>query len=353
MLSVAYRGVHLLDLSPANIFRYSQHLKATLFFDCTDLWKTAEKSSCTDILLGRFEKGTSVSRVLNPDRGAFEDQSHFEIYGSTIVATNEPSNPIFESRCLTITMPNKPGEYEDPTPEKGLPLKARLTAWRAKMMGRELPRVDRPVGVDGRLWDISKPLFQLCELICPDVRVSMENVLRDMAGQKFEDKKQTIEGRIVKAISDLVSFEGAFEDEIRVERIQQKLNLGVETRYHVNPQKLGKRLKSLSLRTRKVNGYSHLLINKTELKLLQEQYGLLVESESVGESNDELSMSQVPEDTQEKRVVDSGRELQDSQPHIYKTNTSSAQEDPAIRKVIIGNIPSKKEPVVRWRRQST
>jgi hypothetical protein len=102
-----------------------------------------------------------------------------------------------------------------------------------------------------------------------------------------------------------------------------------------------------------VNGYSHLLINKTELKLLQEQYGLLVESESVGESNDELSMSQVPEDTQEKRVVDSGRELQDSQPHIYKTNTSSAQEDPAIRKVIIGNIPSKKEPVVRWRRQST
>lgn len=54
---ISFRGVHVVDLREANLFRFSQNLKATLFFDLMDLWKKAEKNGAEDILLLRYEKG--------------------------------------------------------------------------------------------------------------------------------------------------------------------------------------------------------------------------------------------------------------------------------------------------------
>jgi hypothetical protein len=261
-------------MNSANIFRYAQNQNATLFLDCTDLWKTAMKAGGEDILLNRFEKGARVSRVQYPERGAFHDQAHYDIFGSTIIATNEAVNPILESRCLSITMPNRPGEYENGTPEMGLPLKERLIAWRARMMGQRLIDM-RPVdGISGRLWDISKPLFQLCELIKPEVKEDMCNVLLGLVDKKAEDKKESIEGQIVAAIKDLAIFMDEVELVIPVEDIRKVVNFGRKEKYQVSPQKLGKRIYSLSLRTKKMQGYAYLCIGKRELDLLVEQYGL-------------------------------------------------------------------------------
>ncbi len=44
IIYVAFRGIHLIDLRETNIFRFSQNLKATLFFDIMDLWKKAEET---------------------------------------------------------------------------------------------------------------------------------------------------------------------------------------------------------------------------------------------------------------------------------------------------------------------
>ncbi len=41
---ISYRGIYLVDLREANLFRFSQNLKATLFFDLMDLWRKAEKN---------------------------------------------------------------------------------------------------------------------------------------------------------------------------------------------------------------------------------------------------------------------------------------------------------------------
>jgi len=58
---VAFRGIHLVELREATIFRYSQNLHGTLFFDLQDISKKAERAGCDDILLLRAEKGRSAA----------------------------------------------------------------------------------------------------------------------------------------------------------------------------------------------------------------------------------------------------------------------------------------------------
>ncbi len=308
-LAVSYRGLHLADIKPANIVRFSQHLGATIFFDVTDLWKSAEKGDGQDILLGRFEKGSNVVRVLNPEKGPFADQTYFDVYGSTIVATNEPANLTFESRCLTITMPNKPGEYENLSPVMGLPLKERLTAFRAKMMDQRLPSIDPIPGISGRLWDISRPLFQLATSIAPGEFDTMKNVILEMAGQKIEDQKESLEGKIVEAIKSLADFEGGPEDIIPVSKIRELANANIFERYHHTPQKIGKKIKSLSIRTKDLDGRSHACITESQLALLVEQYGL----NTATTSSETLQLPTTGDDQGRiykmiEEVVESGRE---------------------------------------------
>jgi hypothetical protein len=99
----------------ANLFRYSENLRSALFFDMMNLWKTAERNQTTNIFLLRYEKGAKVARVLYPEKGPFKDTEYYDVYGPTIMATNEPVHHILDTRCLAISMPNKPGDYANPT----------------------------------------------------------------------------------------------------------------------------------------------------------------------------------------------------------------------------------------------
>lgn len=274
MLSIIYRGTHLIDFRIANILRYADRFNASIFFDCTDIWRTAEKGDGEDILLGRFEKGTSVVRVLHPEKGPFKDQVKFEVFGSTIVATNEPANTTFESRCLMITMPNRPGEYEDSTPEGGLALKERLIAFRARNMTRTLPQIEKIPEISGRLWDISRPLFQVCSLFYPEGTDPMKNLLIEMIGKKVEIKKGTLEGKIIKAISEIVNFDGIEEVTFRFDEITKRINSDMRLHQKYSAQKLGRVVESLSIRTKTIQGYSHVTIGSRELEELKMQYGL-------------------------------------------------------------------------------
>lgn len=282
MLSIMYRGTHLIDFRIANILRYADRFNASMFFDCTDIWRTAGKGDGEDFLLGRFEKGTSVVRVLHPEKGPFRDQVKFEVFGSTIVATNEPANTTFESRCLMITMPNKPGDYEDSTPEGGVALKERLIAFRARNMTRTLPKVEKNQEITGRLRDISRPLFQMCSLFYPEGTEPMKNLLIEMVGKKVEVKKGTLEGKIIKAISEIVNFDGVSEVTFRFDEITKRVNFGIPELQKYSTQKLGRVVESLSIKTKTIQGYSHVTIGQHELEELEMQYGLAIKDSSKG-----------------------------------------------------------------------
>lgn len=349
ILSVSYRGQHLTDIRPANIFRFSQNLGATIFFDVTDLWKSADKADGHDILLGRFEKGCQVVRVLSPDKGPFADQTYFDIYGSTVVATNEPANSTFESRCLTITMPNRPGEYENLSPVMGLPFKERLTAWRARMMDRSLPPIAPIPGISGRLWDISRPLFQLASMIAPDAFEQMKEVILAMAGQKIENLKGSAEGQLIEAIREKADFDGDSVCVIPVSAIRESVNLGKPERFHISSQKLGKRIQSLSIKTKDLNGRSHISITSRELNVLLEQYGLV----------EEQAKNTLPQSTTRSIslgfIGSAGRESVESQPDTGALATERPSQNPTLADVVeSGRQPQEaKEPTphkVGWKK---
>lgn len=332
MLATSYRGLHLVDIRPANVIRFAQHFNATIFFDVTDLWKSAEKGEgAQDILLGRFEKGTQVVRVLNPDKGPIADQEYFDVFGSTIVATNEPANITFESRCLSISMPNKPGRYENLTPAMGLPFRDSLTAFRARMMDKQLPYVEPIPGISGRLWDISEPLFQLAQMIAPIAFEQMKRVLLEMSGQKIEDKKDTIEGQLIAAIAKIARFDGNLPTEIPVEEIRTQLNLGKPVQYQVSPQKVGKRIQSLSIKTKAVNGRSRAVITIQELNRLKEQYGLLAPVLP----EEPLPLATTDEELHETGISE-GRELIESE----TDNTEFPTENDAAERSVSGLVES-------------
>src|SRR5215813_2513536 len=141
---VAMRGLRTETLREANIFRWSEDLGATIFFDVLNLWKKAEREKSEDILLNRFEEGLKAARVLHPEKGRFEDTRYFDVFGATIIATNESVHKILDTRCLTISMPPAKKRFDtEPTPELGLPLRERLLAWRAHRMGHLLPEMPK------------------------------------------------------------------------------------------------------------------------------------------------------------------------------------------------------------------
>jgi hypothetical protein len=273
---VVYRGIHLVELREANLFRYSQDMKATLFFDIMNLWKKAERSGAEDILLLRYEKGAKVARVLYPDKGSFKDMMHYDIFGSTFMATNQPVHKILDTRCISITMPNKPAVYENPTAEKAQPLRERLTAWRARIMDKPLPAVETVEGLNGRLWDISMPLIQICKLVASDKEKTLTDALLSISGQRLEDKKESTEGQIVQHLNDLSpEEENIFDWQIKTSELLEKLNVNRQPEYRLTPQGLGKKLKAMGINTRKVQGYSEILLNRRDFNTLLVEFGII------------------------------------------------------------------------------
>ncbi|MDD2366079.1 MAG: hypothetical protein PHN84_07940 [Desulfuromonadaceae bacterium] len=272
---VAFRGIHLIELREATIFRYSQNLHGTLFLDLLDVSKKAERGGCDDILLLRAEKGAKCCRVQNPDQGPFNDTVYYDIYGPTIIASNEQLHNILETRCLPIIMPNRPGNYENPRPELGIELKERLTVWRAKYLTATLPDLEPIDGISGRLWDITKPMFFINSLLPVDSSILEDSIL-SIAGEKDESRKDSLEGRLVAIIKEITeeSALGRFAEwSIKTGEIRDRFNQGRPIDKYVSPQWIGKRLKSMSFHNRIVHGYSEIKITAQEYALILKQYG--------------------------------------------------------------------------------
>lgn len=295
---VAFRGIHLVELRQATLFRFSERMHGTMFLDLLDVSKKAEKSDCSDILLLRAEKGVPCCRVSHPELGAFDDTEYFDIYGPTIIASNEQLHKILETRCLPIIMPNRPGDYENPRPEFGLEQKERLTAFRAKHLTATFPDIAIIDGIAGRLWDITKPLFYINSLLPIDANILKESILA-IAGEKDETRKDTLEGRlvaIIKEITDEGGLDRFAEWSIKTADIRSKFNQGRPADRLVSPQWIGTRLKSMSFHNRIVHGYSEIKITAPEYALILKQYG-----HNTGELP--TLNSSLPEKVEEARTV--------------------------------------------------
>lgn len=239
---VALRGLRTETLREANIFRWSEDLGATIFFDVLNLWKKAEREKSEDILLNRFERGAKAARVLYPEKGRFEDTRYFDIFGATIIATNESVHKILDTRCLTISMlPAKKRYDTEPTPELGLPLRERLVAWRARQMGKPLPEMKKAFA--GRFGDITTPLLKIVRQVAPGEEQALLALFATMEKGRLNEKSRTLEGDILTA---LLNLQGEVKKgKLPLKRLVEKLNEERTEKEHVTPRFVSPRLRSL------------------------------------------------------------------------------------------------------------
>lgn len=269
---ISYRGIHLPDIREPHLFRLTEYLNATLFFDIKDISGKLEQNKSEDVLLLRFEKGAKVPRVLDYKKGPFEDMKYYDTYGPTIIATNEPLHKILDSRCIPIALQNRPGTYEDPRPEFGHELKERLTAWRARMFSQRLPEINPIEGISGRIWDISKPLIQVCRTVYPEGVEMLIEALREVAVHRTQDRRISIEGEILQVLYEILHREET-EMSIEMHCLTERLNENRESS-KLTPQYIGKRLKAMGIQTKLIHGYSNINIKKEEFDLLCRQHGI-------------------------------------------------------------------------------
>ena len=203
MIYLAWRGVHVESLRDAYIVRMAHNFGASLFFDCMDLWRKAEKQGTEDVLLLRFEKGARVPRVLYPERGPFKDTVYFKMFGPSLIATNKEVNQILSTRAVQINMPSSRRRFDkDIRPQDALELKARLTAFRARHMFSSLPDAKKPT--NGRLGDIMRPLLQIVKLVCPEEEESFKGLLSEIQASRMLEKSGGWEAKIIGSIVGLV-----------------------------------------------------------------------------------------------------------------------------------------------------
>lgn len=295
----SFRGLNLADLRESNLFRFSENLQASLFIDSKDLWKKAVKAGSEDILLLRYEKGAQVPRVLYPEKGPFKDMKYFNIYGPTILATNEAIHHILDTRCIPISMPNVPGGYEKPFKEQAIELRERLVAWRARTIDQPLPKI-RPIpGIIGRLWDITEPLFQVCLLVCPDNWDNLKRVIIEFARGRTQEKQATLAGEIVGILNDLSVPEPVQNWSVELDEIVTHLNKHRPEDKKLTSRYVGQRIKALSLRKTKGGEHSRTIIelSRGELNTLLEQFGFKITDTTVEETFRTFQTSKSEEET--------------------------------------------------------
>lgn len=272
IIYVCYRGLHVESLREAYIFRMSDRFRATFFFDVMSIWQKAEREGSEDILLQRFEKGSTVARVLYPDRGEFKDLHFFDVFGATLIATNEPPNRILETRALTINMPEGSKQFEtDVSPDLALSLKERLTAFRAWLMGRALPEVEKPA--TGRLGDIVKPLLQMILLVNPEGEVRFRKLIGSIAEKRLVEKSETLEAEILKAL--VVLEKDVMNGALSVKTITNYVNSERSDRQKLTPQRIGRLLSALGFsKCRTHTGGSAVIWDLKLIYELMRKYGL-------------------------------------------------------------------------------
>lgn len=269
MSYAAFRGWYTESLREAYIFRMTKYFGGSIFFDVRDIWNKTLKEGSDDILLQRFQKGATIPRVNNPDRGPFEDTDYYPVYGPTVIGTNVAPHLILDSRSISIAMPEASREYaQEITGDMAMSLKPNLVAFKAKYMEAGLPDVEKPSG--GRLGDIMKPLLQVLQAVAPDEEEAFMDVIRDQEGQRLIERSESIEAEVVRAVVELVDL--GDPEWLAVKTITDHLNEHRTERRSLTTGGVGKRLKALGLEKRRVSTGTEIRRDEILLEGLCQKY---------------------------------------------------------------------------------
>lgn len=317
---VAFRGIATETLNEASFFRSSNDLMATIFLDVMNLWRKAEKRGSEDILLQRFERGGKVPRVLWPEKGKFNDTCYYDVFGATVVASNELPREPFLSRCIVINMPESSKQFSNPvTPENGLPLRERLVAFRAKWLtGRPLPSYIRIV--PGRLGDILHPLGVVSEIMGQEARAEFCELSKRLFIERMEDRASSKEARVILAIQEV--SEHLEEEKIGITTVTENYNMDLLDREKRSPESIGRMLRNLGFKRSRLKDGRRAIYNDPKLlKTLNTKYGLGLSTESSSNrGSQQLSEPSYSQDS----IANNPRQFGESSEELLRSSKKAA-----------------------------
>jgi hypothetical protein len=272
--AVMRHGIWLQGIREANLLRAASDRQASIFIDVMDVWKKAEAAGCEDILLGRWERGGTVERVLYPDKGPFEDTVIFNVFsGGTIVATNEEIHRILDTRCLRIDMPLTTKRFSGRVqPEAARPLIERLMAWRAYVLQHGLADADAPA--DGRLGDILRPIKQVLLTVAPDRIGEFGSITDWQTKRRTDDLTNSIEAAIVRALSTVWAQQRS--GQLPLQTALNQVNAGWPADRQKTARWLGGKLRNMGWTIERVGHDNErvIVVNDILLAQLRLRYGL-------------------------------------------------------------------------------
>lgn len=270
LIHLSYRGITLVSLNEAILFRLSQRYHVTLFADIMDVWAKAEKQNATDILLNRFERGGKVVRVVDADKGDFKDVRFYDVYGPTIFATNEPLHKILETRGILATMPKSLSIFMDDVKYQDTEgLKISCLIFRARHISSDFKKVDKPCY--GRLGDIMVPLLSILKTIAPEREQELMDFIKETEGQRKVDKQDTLEGHIYHILCSLTRKREY--GKVTVADVVGKINETRQEKEKVSSGKVGRRLKAMGFKMDRDANARGYLITEEVMNTLASEYG--------------------------------------------------------------------------------
>ena len=274
LVHASFRGVQLESLSGAHLIRFAEDHHATLFVDVKNLGKKLSREQTLDLMLLRAERGAVVPRIIFAGKGAFLDTRFFRLFGPTVAASNEPfDDNAFESRTLCIRMPLSMRDFKHPvTPEEAMPLRERLTAFRAWHFGDALPAYTNLQ--IGRMGDITDPIFQMIEMVKPSEAGSVDQVIGKLREDAWACHQESPETRVLTAVKNLA--EHSRTNRLEVYEIWQHVNGGREGLPVISREKIGRILTAAGFaRTRSNSGRSAIEYTTSSLSALLSRHGMV------------------------------------------------------------------------------
>lgn len=200
---ISRRGIYTETFREANIIRWADNYKASLFFDVTNLSKKIDRNEAEDLIYGRAERGVTTSRVLNPEKGAFNDMTDFTMFGVTGATSNRDIDQITSERCFTVHMPLSTKVYPYPEEKISLPVREKLTAFR--MAHFNTPLIDIKKERFGKLEDYFLDYHRMIRTFFPSHEeefVKFKEIMKEDRGERTAD---SFESRMVLLVESLES----------------------------------------------------------------------------------------------------------------------------------------------------
>lgn len=201
LAELCFRGQVLTTPTEASIFREAHYFKPALIVDEVKLWGFGANEPVASLVNNRYKRGVYVTRIAMDKKGE-KQVEHYDVFGATAITTKESIEPSLKSRCIVFTMQrNLKPEVERPLDyEKAQILRNKLTIFRAKFIGKELPAYEQIAR--GRLNEILLPLYQILISVKPAWKPEFKEIIKSLRGQKKVEESLTLEYDILQVIID-------------------------------------------------------------------------------------------------------------------------------------------------------